>query len=330
MRAVVITRPHEIEIVEVDSPTPTVGEVILEVAAAGICGTDLHIFDGEYGASLPIIPGHEFAGTVVAVGRDVIDLAIGDRVSADPNIPCLRCRYCHEGRVNLCSNYDAIGVTRPGAMAQYVRVRQELCVKLPDSVDLIHAALIEPLSCALHAYDLLGAQVGKRVVIYGSGTMGLMMLQLAQRTGVRSVDVIDTNPLKLVAARRLGCSGAAGTSAELDVGSGWDLVIDATGVAAAIQDGIDHVTRGGTFLQFGVSRTDAKVEISPFRIYDDEIRILGSVCPQNSFERSASLLEAGAIDPEILISDRVALDHYAAALGAFAAGASRKIVILPN
>jgi 2-desacetyl-2-hydroxyethyl bacteriochlorophyllide A dehydrogenase len=329
MKAAIVSAPHVVEIAEVPDPTPGRYDVVIAVAAAGICGTDLHIVEGEYAASFPVIPGHEFAGTIVAVGAGVHELRVGDRVAADPNIPCLRCSYCHDGRVNLCDNYDAIGVTRDGASAEFVVVPEYLCVVLPDEVELDHAALIEPLSCALHAYDLLGSQVGKRVAIYGSGTMGLMMLQLARRTGVGSVDMIDLNPLKLVAAQAVGASRTGESAAELDPGRGWDLVIDATGAAPAIQDGLSHVAKGGTFLQFGVSAPTATVSISPFWIYDQEITIMGSVCPLNSFERSVALLASGAIDASTLISDRFAIDDYSAALTKFGDGESRKIVITP-
>ena len=119
MQAAIITGPRCLEITDVPDPTPGPSEVVIEVAASGICGTDVEIFEGEYRASLPVIPGHEFSGTVVAVGRDVRGLRVGDRVAADPNLPCLRCRYCHDGRVNLCDNYAAFGVTMHGAAAQY-------------------------------------------------------------------------------------------------------------------------------------------------------------------------------------------------------------------
>lgn len=329
MRAALISSPRKIEITNIPDPTPTPNEVVLEIASVGICGTDIHIFDGGYPAKIPIVPGHEFCGTVIARGAEVRGLNIGDRVAADPNIPCMRCRYCHLGRFNLCDNYEAIGVTLNGAAAQYVSVPEHLCVLLPDTIDLADATLIEPLSCALHAFDLLGSKLGSSVAIYGSGTIGLMMLQLAKRTGVSSVDLIDVNPLKLVAARELGASRTSTNSAELDVGRGWDVVIDATGVVAAIEDGISHVAKGGTFLQFGVSSPDAVVAIHPFRIYDHEITIIGSVCPLNSFERAVELMSIGAIDPRTLISHRLPLDSYSDALSLFASGATRKIVIAP-
>lgn len=329
MRAVRITAPHTIELCTIPDPVPGPLDVVVAVAATGICGTDLLIADGGVAPSLPLVPGHEFAGHVVALGAQVRMLQVGDRVAADPNMPCLQCRYCHAGRFNLCLQYSAIGVTQAGAAAELVVLPAHLCVRLSDEVDLVDAALIEPLSCAVHAFDLLGLQTGRSMAIYGSGTMGLMMLQLAQRSGVRSVDMIDVNPLKLVAARELGCSRTAGSSSDLDPGEGWDVVVDATGVAAAIQDGLDHVARGGTFLQFGVAAPEATVTINPYRIYEDEISIIGAVCPLHSFERSAELLASGAISPGALISHRMPLESYAEAIETFASGHTRKVMVLP-
>jgi 2-desacetyl-2-hydroxyethyl bacteriochlorophyllide A dehydrogenase len=329
MRAVVITGPHQVEIADLPDPRPKPDEIILAVAAAGICGTDLHILHGEYAASLPIVPGHEFAGSVVEVGSDVTDFRIGDRVAADPNLPCWRCRYCREGRVNLCENYAAVGVTRDGASAEYVAVPAAVCVRLAEGTDLVAAALAEPLACALHAFDLLGPQTGRSMLIYGSGTMGLMALRLAQLAGLDSVDLVDPQADKLIAARELGCSRTAPSAEAIAVEGGWDVVVDASGAAAAIQDGLRRVRRGGTFLQFGVSSPDTVVEISPFRIYDDELRIIGSVCPADCFPRAVHLVESGDMPSEVLVSDRLPIAEYEVALQRFAAGASRKIMIVP-
>jgi 2-desacetyl-2-hydroxyethyl bacteriochlorophyllide A dehydrogenase len=330
MKAAIITAPRSVEIADVADPTPGNGEVVIEVAASGICGTDIEIFDGVYRATLPVIPGHEFAGTVVALGADVRDLRVGDRVAADPNAPCLRCRYCHEGRVNLCDNYAAYGVTMNGASAQYVSVPEHLCVVVPDGLQLAHAALIEPLSCALHGWDLIGSQVGKHAAIYGSGTMGLMMLQLAAAFGIDGVDMVDTNPLKLEAAHSLGARSVTSDASETMPERGWDLVIDATGATAAISDGLGRIAKGGTYLQFGVAAPDARVEINPYLIYEHELRIIGAVCPQHSFARSANLLGEGAIDPVPLISDTYSVDDYQAALTKFSTGQSRKILVTPD
>jgi 2-desacetyl-2-hydroxyethyl bacteriochlorophyllide A dehydrogenase len=325
----VIKAPHEVEVTTVDDPTPGPRDVIVDVAACGICGTDLHILEGEFAPTLPVIPGHEFAGTVVAIGSDVRELAVGARVAVDPSLYCNECHYCRIGRNNLCERWSAIGVSVPGGAAEFAVAPVANCVQLADHIRLEDAALIEPLSCAVRGYDVLRSQLGSHVLIYGSGTMGLMMLELAKRTGAASVDIVDINPDRLVTARQLGVSGAATSADEFDRPRGWELVIDATGAAPAIQDGLSRVGPGGTFLQFGVSSYATRVEIDPYRIYNKEITITGSMAVLHSYERAADLFAIGVLDPDVFISDRLPLADYVEALARFKAGQGRKIQVLP-
>ncbi|WP_033823105.1 zinc-dependent alcohol dehydrogenase family protein [Kitasatospora sp. MBT63] len=329
MKAVVISSPGVLGIESVDDPTPGPGEVVVEVSACGLCGTDLHILEGEFAPSLPLVPGHEFAGTVAALGAGVTSLAVGDRVAVDPSLYCHECHYCRLGRDNLCERYAAIGVTTAGAAAEYALAPAANCVRLPEHIDVRDAALIEPLSCAVRGYDVLRARVGSSVLVYGSGTMGLMMLELAKRTGAASVDVVDLNAERLATADRLGCSRTAAAAEEFDQPRGWDVVIDATGNEHAIQDALGRVGRGGTFLQFGVAAYAARAVIEPYKIYNQEITITGSMAVLHSFERAAALFAAGVLDPGVFISDRFPLTEYATALGRFQAGLGRKILVTP-
>ncbi|MFJ7964011.1 zinc-dependent alcohol dehydrogenase family protein [Streptomyces sp. NPDC096324] len=329
MKAAVIESMGRAVVAEVPDPTPGPREVVVEVAACGLCGTDLHILQGEFAPELPIVPGHEFAGTVVGVGTRVTELAVGDRVAVDPSLYCHECRYCRTGHSNLCERWAAIGVTTAGGAAQYATAPVANCVKLPEHVATQDAALIEPLSCAVRGYDVLRSRLGAHILVYGSGTMGLMMLELAKRTGAASVDVVDVNPERLATARLLGVSAAAESADELDRPQGWDVVVDATGNAAAIQDGLDRVAKAGTFLQFGVADYATRVTVDPYRIYNQEITITGSMAVLHSFERAAELFAAGVLDPSVLISDRLPLTSYPQALEQFASGVGRKIVVVP-
>ncbi len=329
MRAAVITAPGEVEVSTVDDPVPGPREVVVKVAACGLCGTDLHILKGEFAPSLPLIPGHEFAGEVVAVGPAVTSLREGVRVAVDPSLFCNECYYCRRGRNNLCERWAAIGVTTAGGAAQYARAPVANCVPLPEHVRTEDAALIEPLSCAVRGYDILRSRLATHVLIYGSGTMGLMMLELAKRTGASTVDVVDLNPERLVTARKLGCTAAVTSAEELDRPRGWDVVVDATGNANAIQDGLGRVGKAGTFLQFGVADYAARVTIDPYRIYNQEITITGSMAVLQSYERAAELFADGVLDPEVFISDRLPLERYPEALQQFAAGVGRKIQVIP-
>ncbi|MFG3253690.1 zinc-dependent alcohol dehydrogenase family protein [Streptomyces sp. NPDC048172] len=331
MKAALVESVGNVSLTTVPDPTPGPREVVVRVAACGLCGTDLHIRQGEFAPSLPLVPGHEFAGEVVALGTDVTELAEGDRVAVDPSLYCHECRYCRSGHNNLCDRWNAIGVTRAGGAAEYALAPVANCVKLPDHVRTQDAALIEPLSCAVRGYDVLKSQLGSHVLIYGSGTMGLMMLELAKRTGAASVDVLDLNPERLATAQKLGCSSSAANADELDLAErgGWDLVVDATGNAAAIQDGLGRVAKAGTFLQFGVSDYATTATIEPYKIYNQEITITGSMAVLHSYERAAELFAGGVLDPDLFISDRLPLDDYPAALDRFAAGKGRKIVVVP-
>jgi 2-desacetyl-2-hydroxyethyl bacteriochlorophyllide A dehydrogenase len=333
MRAAVIEGIGQVTVTDVPEPAPGPRDVLVEVAACGICGTDLHILDGEFAPSLPIVPGHEFAGTVVALGAAARQanpaLRVGTRVAVDPSLYCHECHYCRLGHNNLCERWNAIGVSVPGGAAQLAAAPAANCVPLPDHLRLEDAALIEPLSCAVRGYDVLRSNLGSHVLIYGSGTMGLMMLQLAKRTGAASVDMVDLNPERLKTAVTLGCSAAVTSADELDRPRGWELVVDATGAGPAIQDGLSRVAPGGTFLQFGVASYATKVTIDPYRIYNKEITITGSMAVLHSYERAAELFAGGVLDPDIFISDRLPLADYAAAIDMVRRGAGRKIQVLP-
>ena len=330
MRAAVITAPGQVEVATMPDPTPGRRDVVVSVAGCGICGTDLHILEGEFAPTLPIVPGHEFAGDVVAVGKDVTEISVGDRVAVDPSLHCGECYQCRRGRGNLCERWAAIGVTTPGGAADFAVAPVSNCFRLSEGMATADAALIEPLSCAVRGFDVLQPRLGDHFLIYGAGTMGLMMMELAKRSGAASVSMVDLNPDRLETARVLGCSATVGSADELDRPRGWDVVVDCTGVVAAIEDGLSRVGKGGTFQQFGVTNTAAVARISPYRIYNEEIRIIGSMAVLHSFERAGELLEAGFLRPEVMISDRFDLEDYAKALAQFKAGVGRKVQVQPT
>jgi len=333
VKAVVISAPGQVEVTTVDDPIPGPRQVVVDVTACGICGTDLHILDGEFAPTLPIVPGHEFSGVVVELGGDVDPAAdriqVGDRVAVDPSLFCNECHYCRIGRNNLCERWNAIGVSRPGAAAEFVAAPVANCVKMPDGIELADAALVEPLSCAVRGYDILQASLADHYLIYGAGTMGLMMMELAKRAGAATVDMVDLNTTRLDTARELGCTNTVTSADRLEMPRGWDVVIDCTGVVAAIEDGLTRVGKGGTFLQFGVSEMEARARFSPYRVYNEEITIFGSMAVLHSYERAAEMFVAGVLNASVMISDRYPLDAYPEALDQFKRGVGRKIQVLP-
>ena len=330
MRAVVVEQPGKVGVQQVDDPTPGPREVVVKVDACGVCGTDVHLLEGDSPlASYPLVPGHEFCGEVVEVGAGVEHLKVGDFVAVDPNLPCGRCRFCQAGRDNLCENYQAIGVTRAGACAELVAAPAANAFLLPADLPRAWGTLVEPLSCAVHGFDRLGAKLADRYLIYGAGTMGLLMAQLAHRAGAAAVDVVDLKESRLPVAKRLGADHTATSADELDHPQGWEVVIDATGVVPAIEDGLRRVARGGTFLMFGVTPAEATATFSPFRLYNEEVTVIGSMAVLHSFERARDLLVGGAVDAAAMLTHSMALDSYEAAMATFRSGAGLKIQVTP-
>jgi NADPH2:quinone reductase len=333
VRAAVWEEPGRLSIAQRPDPEPGPGEIVVRVAACGMCGTDLHIAAGEFPPTpYPIVPGHEFAGEVAAVGPGVEQLAEGDLVAVDPSLFCGHCDFCRIQRGNLCRNWNAIGDTVDGAFAELVRAPARNAYLLPDGIDGRTGALVEPISCAVHGMRRLAPEPGEAILVTGAGTMGLILLQLARRDGAARVVVVDRNEERLGRARELGASAVHTSVADArgEVELGFDSVIDATGVPPVIEQGLDAVRRGGKLMVFGVAPDDARVPISPFRVYNDEITVLGSMAVLYTFQPAIELLRAGAVDAGALLTHCFALDDFEAALETMRRGEGVKVQVLPN
>lgn len=332
MRAAVWEKPGELRIVDdAPDPAPGAGQLVVAPAACGVCGTDVHIAEGEFPPTpYPLIPGHEFAGTVVAVGPETADgWREGDRVAVDPSLFCGHCRYCRAGRGNLCANWNAIGDTVDGAFAEYVAVPAANAYGIPDTVSDQQGALIEPLSCAVHGLRRIGSVLGKDVLIMGAGTMGILLGQLIQGAGASSLTVVDRVRSRLDAAQALGADDVA-TDAGRAARERFDVCVDATGVPAAIEAAFSAVARGGTLLIFGVTNGDASVSLPPFRIYNDEINVVGSMAVLNSFGAAVDLMAGGRIQTAPLLGSPLPLDRFADALTMVRRGEGIKVQVAPN
>lgn len=331
MKAAVISAPGVVSVENVPDPTPKQGEAVIEVAACGICGTDLHVLQGEFAPTLPVIPGHEFSGTVVALGDGVDNVRIGDRVGVDPSLYCGDCFYCDRSNDNQCENWGGLGISAPGSAAQFVAAPAENCWHVPDSiVDLRNVALVEPLSCALHGFDRLDHTKDAHFLVTGAGTMGLMIAQLARHRGAASVSLVEINESRREAARALGFDAVDATADAFGHPRGWDVVIDCTGVPKVIEDGIRRVIPAGEFLVFGMAGMNDKVEINPYWIFKKELTIKGSMAVLRSYERAGELLAEGVLDADFMISHRLPLEEFASALDQLRSGIGRKIQVLPN
>ena len=296
--------------------------MVVEVGACGLCGTDLHLIDGESPlATYPLVPGHEFGGTVVARGKGVDVPAIGQRVAVDPNTHCGACHFCRSGRANLCARYAALGVTAPGAFAQFVNARAANAYPVPDALSFEQAAMIEPLSCAVLGVRRVGEVLGRRVLVVGAGTMGLLIGQLLTAMGASEVAMVDPRGSRLEVAATLGLGPCAPSVDQLD--KNFEVAVDATGVPKAIEAAFDAVDRGGTVLVFGVADVKARISLSPFRIFNDEITLTGSMAVLDSFEMAARLIASGQVEVSPLLGTAFGLDHYDEALTAMRSGAGR-------
>ncbi|PRX43683.1 NADPH2:quinone reductase [Prauserella shujinwangii] len=329
MRAAIVDQPGRVRVGDVPDPKPGDAQVVVRVGACGICGTDLHIADGHFPPTpYPIVPGHEFAGEIVELGADVPgDWRIGDRVAVDPSLFCGYCTPCRSGHGNLCANWGATGDTVNGAFAEYVAVPAATCYRLPDELTYQQGALVEPVSCAVHGVRRVGVEAGERFLVLGAGTMGLIMQQLLQRAGA-VVTVVDRNTARLDRARRLGAHAVAGDTAELD-GERFDAAADCTGAVPAIEAAFDALRRGGRLLVFGVAPEEARVSLSPFRIYNDEITVVGSMAVLHSFGAALDLVATGAVDTSELLTHTLPLERYPEALDLMRSGAGLKVQVVP-
>ncbi|GGF40395.1 alcohol dehydrogenase [Microbacterium sorbitolivorans] len=335
MRAVAFQQQGVLSLEEREKPRPGYKEILIETAAVGICGTDTHVFDGEFeGTIFPLVPGHEATGTIVELGEGVndgvFDFHVGDKVAVNPSTTCGECEQCLNGHQNLCPKWNGLGVVASdGASQQFFTAPSTNVYKLRPETDIYEAALIEPLACAIRGWDVLPRRMGDHVLVYGAGTMGLLMAQLAHRAGAASVTIVDLNAERLKTAEECGIE-LRYTSADDADREKWDVVIDCTGNIRAIEDALTRVKPAGFFQDFGVAPADRTAQFSPFRIYRDEISIVGTMAVLNSFGRAVEMFEAGAINARAMISHSFTLDDYEQALEMFRRGDGRKLQIRPN
>jgi 2-desacetyl-2-hydroxyethyl bacteriochlorophyllide A dehydrogenase len=275
MQAISISSGHKIAIIETPVPILAAGEVRVKPCSCGICGTDLHILrHGFPGTNYPVTPGHEFAGHVVALGSGVKGLREGDFVAVDPNVVCGTCRWCRAGRPNLCLQLMPIGVGRSGAAAEFVNVPANNAFAVKESLGGELAALIEPLACVIHAVESSQGVKNKTVLVFGGGTMGLLTAIMSEVSGAARVVLADPSSHKRELAIRAGIAETVDPST---LGAEYfDVVFEAAGVQKALENAFTLVEKTGVLVQIGVHDEDAAVPFNPFKIYEREIRIIGS------------------------------------------------------
>ena len=297
-----IRAPRDAGVLEAEQLEVDPRDVLIEVKNAGICGTDLHIWHGSYAlAQYPVGPGHEFSGVVAAVGSEVRGFRVGERVTADPNLPCYSCVFCQQRRFNQCLNLEVIGVTRSGAFARYVIAPESAVYPIGD-LPFAEAALLEPLACVVWGLKQVQMQAGDKMLIFGAGPMGILMMQAVLRAGAASVVMVDKEVWRLRLAQQLGATAtveadALTPQAVLDYAPhGFDVVADATGVPKVIEGSFAYVKPGGKLWIFGVTSAEARVPFSPYEVFRKDLKIIGSFALNKTFHEAIVLVQGGAVE----------------------------------
>lgn len=330
MRAVVADGNGGIDVRDVPRPEAQDGWVVIAPVGTGVCGTDLHLVSGDYPhGRFPVIPGHEFAGYITAVGAGIRDLREGDYVGVNPNITCGRCKWCLRGATNLCVNILPVGVAVDGSNAEYVAVPRRIVFPLNTAITHQAAPLIEPFACVLHALERVPDWRQQELVVFGAGSIGLMAVILARAEGVSDVRVVELNETRRAAALSVGASAAVGSVNELNLGEdGVDLTLDATGHPAAIGDAISALGPRGRLIQMGVASPTATIALSPYEVFAKEISIIGSNSLAEKYAESAERMVDLQGQLSGLVTATYSLDDYAQALEAAQSPAHIKVQVV--
>jgi L-iditol 2-dehydrogenase len=326
---------RQVETPQIQSPD----DVVIAVKAVGVCGSDVHGFRGTTGRRKPpIIMGHEFSGTVTAIGSNVSDKQVGDRVVVNPILACGKCDNCLAGLPNICFNRSGLGVNLNGAYADAVRVQQKMVYTLPKDVTWEQGTLVEPLAVAMHAVNLTPFRLLDTVVVIGAGTIGLLTLAAAKLRGAGELIITDVSPHRLEVARRLGADYTVNVAEQDPVavvqertrGLGAAAVIEAVGITATVKQSLVLVRNGGHVTWIGNS--DPEVQINMQQIVTREITVAGAYGFNQEFGQSIEMIRSHKIDPMLLVERRAALEQGTQIIDELAKGKLDlvKVILKPN
>lgn len=317
MKAISFQGKHAIGVVEIPVPEAAGNQVLIQVANAGICGTDLSIAGGKHPrATPPLVMGHEFSGRVVKLPRvSRTDLEIGDRVTAYPLLSCGECYVCKTGTPHVCKNLGLLGIDADGAFAEYVLAAEETVLRLPDSLSDVEGALIEPLTVCIHAARMSRLQIGDAVVVTGAGPIGLLMAMVARAAGAARVIITEVAPARIAGARKMGLTVLDGTDADLvpqvlDLtrGRGGDIVFEATGHPSVAPYLMELVRIRGQIVQVGIFKQPVSLDLRTLNF--NEVDVIGArVYTLEDFHRAISLTGQGTFDLKSLVTHVLSLDE---------------------
>ena len=330
MKALVIEKPGTAQLQTV--PLPPLGEhdIRIKVKASGICGTDVHIFRGEYLGAYPVVPGHEFAGLVEEVGSKVCRFKAGDHAAVEPNISCDNCNACLNNRQNFCENWNGIGVTLSGGMAEYAVVPEKAAFNI-RSLPFLAGAFVEPLACVLHGVERARVRIADKVLILGAGPIGILLSKAIQLQGASNITQVDLNQSRLELAKKCGAAKICSSLEELKKDA-FDVVVDATGSPPLMERALDFARKGGTILWFGVPPRDAKVQLPAFTVFEKGLYLLSSYTSVRNSIQAVELLENGKIDVAPLVSHELPLEDFVKGVDIIEKGLEGvlKVVIMPE
>ncbi|MGC4019943.1 MAG: zinc-dependent alcohol dehydrogenase family protein [Muricomes sp.] len=318
MKAAVYHGPQDLRVEEVPERALESNEVRIKVKYCGVCGTDIHIYNGDGGSSKvtpPLIPGHEFSGAVSEVGSAVQKFKEGDKVTADPNDMCGECYFCKNAMQHFCTNNIGVGTTVDGGFAEYVIMHEKQVYKVPDHLSYLEAAMAEPISCAIHGIDLCNIKAGDTVLVMGGGPIGISMLQLAKNAGAAKVILSEPVEEKRALALKLGADLTVNPIEE-DVEKflaenckNVNVVIECVGNIHTQQDAIKFAGKGATVMFFGLAAPEENFPLKPDDIFKKELHVTSSFINPYTFERAIEVLASGKIDVESIITNIVPLDN---------------------
>ena len=330
MKAVVLSTVDNLALADVKKPKPGSKECLVKVLACGICGTDRHIYHGEYPSAKPVILGHEFGGVIEEVGPGS-KFQVGQVVSVDPNIVCGKCLDCKEGRTAFCPDLTALGVNINGGLAEYVLTADSQIYPVRNDLNPLHLAFIEPLACSIRGLDLANLKGGEKVAILGGGVIGLLVVQLAKLAGASEIVLVTRQKFRRDVALKIGATRVIDPINEnVDTAiTNMDVTFECAGSVETFKQSQKITRRGGSVIVLGLTASDATLEVNPFNIVVNELRIQGSFLNPLTQARAAELVESGKLNLDILISKVVDLSGVKAILDAPPAEGDIKYIACP-
>lgn len=340
MKAAVFYGKHDLKIEELKVPKPKSDEALIKVMACGICGTDVHIFNGDEGAAATppgTVLGHEFAGIVTEVGENVKNIKIGDRVCIDPNKMCGSCRYCRDAKGHFCEHMIGIGTTVNGGFEQFCAVPESQIYKIADTTSFAEAAMAEPVACCLHGIDLCDIKTDDSVMIIGCGMIGLIMIQLAKTVGAARIVAIETDEEKLDKAKELGADFCinpikedSAQALEKNGITNVTKVIECVGKAQTMEQAVCLAGKKATVMFFGLTAPDDAIKIKPFEIFKKELEIKASYINPYTQQRAIELIDSKRIDVKSMVCETAALIRLPEILSNPVLRKKGKFIIMPN